>query len=168
MSFAKRAHVEDKKTRWKGITHAVAAADGLELRIGLMNWKLRYPKKRGRTEIAKVAGILQIYPAISGGYDKQRATIDTAFARVHAHLLAGKPEVEELIYRIMGVPVRDAMRAAAMKLVNRQSGRMELAIRATVFDNVKPGRRGPMHTGDVVAGDDPKRPKPSEALGSNA
>ena len=165
MSFEKRRAVEDRNKKWKGFVHAVAAADGLELRVGLMNWNLKYSKSQGGTEVAKVAGINQVYPAISGAYDAMRANTERAFEALHRHLIAGRPDVEGFIYRQMGRPLRDVMRVQAMRIVHMRSGRMAESIRATVFENVRPGRKGAMHTGQVAAGDDPLRPKASEMAG---
>lgn len=167
VSWSKRSAVEDRDKKWKGLVKALAAADGLELRAGIMNWKLRYPKSGAGTkgtEIAKVAGILQIYAAISAGYDSQRGTIDAAFQRLHTALIEGKVDIAELMYRSMGIPLREAMRKQAMQVVSRRTGRMERAIRATVFENVRVGRKGPMHAGEVAAGDDPLKPKATEKI----
>jgi len=157
--------VQDKDRKWRGFVKAAAAADGLELRIGIENWKLRYPKDMGGTEVAKVAGILQIYSAIGEAYDSKRGAIEAAFEQLHDHLIAGKPGIADFIYRRMGLPVRDLMREKAMQIVTRRTGRMEEMIRATVFENVRPGRKGPTHAGEVAAGDDPLGPKASEKIG---
>jgi len=160
------SRVEDKDRGWKKVKAAAARADGLELRAGILNWKLRYPKRGNSpgTEIAKVAGILKIHKAIGEAYDAERGTVDAAFDAVHKHVVEGKTGIADLIFKRIGIPLRERMRKVAMGKVRRRTGRMEEAIRATVFDGVRPGGRGPAHAGTVVAGDDPKRPRPSQKI----
>lgn len=153
--------VEDRDRGWKDIKLAAARADGLELRVGIMNSRLKYP---GGTEIGKVAGILKIYEATGAAYDESRGDLDSAFERLHTFLLRGGRGIADYIYRQMGEMLKERMRQKAMAMVQRRTGRMEESIRATVFESVRVGRRGPAHVGTVAAGDDPKRPRPSERM----
>jgi len=160
-------HVEDKDLGFGAMARATAKADGLELRNGILNWKLRYPRSGGGArgqEVAKVAAILRVHTAIASGYDAARGSTDAAFDRIHKELLAGRTDTPQRIHALMGKPIQAAMRAAAMRVVQRRSGRMAKAIRSTVFEGGRVGSRRAASSGTVAAGDDPRRPREGDAV----
>ncbi len=161
-----RPVVIDKDLGWIAIQRAAAKADGLELRNGYLDHRQRYPKSanaKGQS-ISKVAMFHGLYKAVSEGYEQQRQNTDAGLMRVLKAIHAGKGHPGELIHRIIGVPIRDAMRAAVYRLVRRRSGRSAAAIRSTVFDAGKVGTRSAGYRGKVVAGDNPSQPTATQAV----
>jgi len=166
------AHVEDKDLGFKAMVKAARKADGLELRNGQLNPALRYPRTRGAKgqTIGKVAAIHGVHRAIGEGYDTKRSTIDQGMKRVLQGIHKGRADGAVLIYKLLGIPIRRAQRAAAARLginidgTKGSTGRMRKAIIATVFEGGRVGARGAASSGEVAAGDDPKRPKPNEAV----
>lgn len=162
-------HVEDKDLGFRDMVRAAAKVDGLELRNGILDHTLRYPKSanaKGQT-ISRVAMINRIYEAISAGYDAQAGTIDAVTAKLLRYVHEGGDLPAEFIQRELGIKIQASQRAALSNIVRKRTGRMWKAIRSTVFEEGRiTGARGARSgaRGKVAAGDDPKRPKPTESV----
>jgi len=158
--------VKDDHRLWDKIKYSAQDIDGLELRIGILDPRIAYPSTRGSkgAAVAKVAGVHQIHRAISAGYDARSPEIDAAQRKILVSIHQGRGKAADLIYDLIGKPVRDAMRSEVYRIVKRNSGRMAEALRATVFRAGRLGSRGAASAGTVMAGDDPKRPKATEKI----
>jgi hypothetical protein len=161
------AHVEDKDLGFGDMIKAAAKVNGLELRNGILDNNLRYPKSdnaKGQL-ISRVASILGIHQAIGSGYDAQLAAIDAGMAQLLKDVHAGTTSPAERIHELIGAPIRDAQRAQLDGLITHRTGRMRESIRSTVFEGGRVGARGSAAAGKVAAGDNPRQPKAGQAVG---
>lgn len=157
--------VEDKDLGFRAMRKAAMKIDGLELRMGILDHRLRYPAKGGKGQfIAKVAGIHKIHAMIAAGYDAQRSTIDAGTNQVLAAIHNGAQHPAQEIYNRIGKPVRESMRKRIYQTLRRQTGRMAEAVRATVFEEGCIGSKSAAYRGTVAAGDNPSLPKASTAV----
>jgi len=160
-------HVEDKDLGFRDMVKAAAKLDGLELRNGILDHTLRYPKTPGAkgTEISKVAAMLGVFRAIGGGYDSQAGVIDAAMDQILKDVHHGRHRPAQRIHQLIGLRIQAAQRASLSGVISKRTGRMWKAIRSTVFEAGKIGaRRGSAARGTVAAGDDPKRPRATDGV----
>lgn len=158
--------VEDKDLGYGAMVKAAIKADGLELRNGFLDHRIRYPRSRSAEGqlVAKVAAILGLHAAISSGYDQERGTIESGMRQLLIDIHNGKGTPADRIQELIGKPIQESQRAAIYRLVHRQTGRMAEAIRSTVFEGGRVGGRGAASKGKVVAGDNPRRPTAREGV----
>ena len=160
-------HVLDKDLGFSDMVKAAAKVDGLELRNGILDHTLRYPKSAGGAkgaEIAKVAMINKLFRAIGRGYDSQAGVIDAAMVQLLKDIHGGKHRPAQRIQELIGVRIQGAQRAALAGYIERNTGRMWNAIRSTVFEEGRVGARGSAATGKVAAGDNPRQPKATDGV----
>ena len=159
-------HVEDKDLGFADMVKAAAKVDGLELRNGILDPGLRYPKSanaKGQL-ISKVAAILGVHQAIGSGYDSQAQIIDAGMIELLKAIHNGKPNPARQIHVLMGVRIQAAQRKRLDALLHRRTGRMSEAIRSTVFEGGRVGARGSAASGKRAAGDNPRAPKAGQAV----
>ncbi len=160
-------HVEDKDLGFRAMVKAATKVDGLELRNGILDHTIRYAKSASAKGqfVSKVAAILGLHQVIGRGYDSQAGAIDAGMIQLLKDIHNGVPNPAARIHVLMGVRIQGAQRAALDGLIQRRTGRMRLAIRSTVFEEGRIGARGSAASGKRAAGDDPRKPKASQAIG---
>lgn len=159
-------HVEDRDLGWAAMVRAAAKADGLELRNGILDHRLRYPATSGAEGqfISKVAAIHGVFRAISQGYDMSRSDIDVGMRRLLVAIHDGRGDAGELIQELIGEPIQKRQRNALLSLLKKRTGRMWKAIRSTVFADGRIGSTRAAYRGTRVAGDDPSEPKGTQQV----
>lgn len=158
--------VVDKDLGWRAIARAAAQVDGMELRNGILDHRLRYKSSTNAEGqyISKVAAIHGVYRAIADGYEDKRGNTDAGMNKLLRAIHAGTSNPAALIHELIGVPIRDAMRSAVYRVVKRKSGRMAAAVRSTVFAAGRIGTRQAGFRGKKLAGDNPSAPKASQGV----
>lgn len=159
-------HVEDKDLGFDDMVKAAAKLDGLELRNGILDHTLRYPPTVGAKgqKISKVAMIHGVWKAIGSGYDSQAGTIDAAMTQILKDVHHGRHRPAQRIHNLIGIRIQAAQRAALSGVISKRTGRMWKAIRSTVFEGGRVGARGSAAKGTKAAGDDPRRPRPTDGV----
>jgi uncharacterized protein YbaA (DUF1428 family) len=128
---------------------AVADADGVEARMGYLSGVPKYPRKRGKTQVAKVAGVHGLGGAsglISKVWDATEPERARRKARAIDRIMKGADAETEMlnVAEWQRDQYRDAIRSKGLE----DTGRLIEGVRAAIFDGKT-----------WVAGDDPKQPR---------
>jgi len=131
--------VIDRDRGYKKAISSFVAADGVEVRVGISK-KFKYPKKKGKTAVAKVAGVHKIFDAWSKAFENfsSRQLYPGIMNQIRAGMIQGK-KAEDMALKLIGYPVKDLYIAEAGNIVDIEtgSGKMKDSIRASVWDGNK-------------------------------
>ncbi len=145
--------VVDKDLGEKAALRRIIEAEGMNVRAGILS-STRYPKsgagQKGQV-VAKVAAVHGLVKAFADVFDRRSGDIAILLDHAHGRILAG--ETAAMALAPMARMLRDAYRREADSRGLRRSGRLLQTIRGAVFDGSK-----------RVAGDDHRRPRPTEAV----
>jgi hypothetical protein len=138
-SLSRRTMATEVIDRDRGFKKAISsfmAADGVEVRVGITG-KFRYPKKRGKTQVAKVAGVHKIFDAWSKVFENfaSRQLYPGIMNQIRAGMIQGK-KAEDMALELIGYPVKRLYIAETGRLLDIESGTgtMKDSIRASVWD----------------------------------
>jgi len=142
--------VKDVDRGWGALQSAIAEADGLTVRAGILSGVPKYPKKRGKTPIAKVAGVHGVHKLITQIFERSSKERWRRMREAAESVMRGADPEAALL------AVGDWMRDSYRDMVYRQGlisdekdrGRLIESIRSSLFDGKA-----------WIGGDDPKRPK---------
>jgi len=87
---AKDNEVQDKDHGWRAIQLRLLDADGMETKVGWLTGRPRYPKSRGGTAVAKVAGIQVAVRHLGEAFDRVESKIDARLVKAAQDALDGK------------------------------------------------------------------------------
>jgi hypothetical protein len=127
--------VIDRDLGWGKAIKGFARADGVELRVGISK-RFKYPKKRGKTQVMKVAALHGIFKKWAKVFDSYSTTaFAAAMQRIRQRMIKGHP-VDEVIMEEMGIPLKDLFILGAGEVVDLESGTglMKKSIRSSVWD----------------------------------
>lgn len=147
------ADVIDRDLGRKAILGRIIEAEGMNVRAGILS-STRYPKsstgQKGQV-VAKVAAVHGLVKEFANTFDRRRGDIAILLDAAHGRIIAGSTAAEALLP--LAMMLRDSYRRAAADRGLKKSGRLLQTIRGAVFDGSK-----------RVAGDDHRRPRPTETV----
>jgi hypothetical protein len=140
------ADVVDKDLGWAALQVRLAEVNGMNVRAGILSGVPKYPKVKGKVQVAKVAGVHGVHRILAKTWAQNKVFFNTLIDKAIDRIYKGvDPEVALLD---VATEIRDAFRFEVEFRRIVDTGRLVEAIRGTVFDGAS-----------VVAGDDPKRPR---------
>jgi hypothetical protein len=147
------ADVRDIDRGWQTAFKSIVKAEGLVVKVGYLSGVPKYPKKEGGSPVVKVAAVHGMIKVLANAFDGMRGEINKRVDLAHGDIIKGR-DPGEALHDHVGLSIRQRYRFSVAETITPRSGRLQAAIRATVFDGSK-----------VVAGDNPRRPRASDRPG---
>lgn len=149
--------VVDRDLGWNAAIDRIIEAEGMQVRAGILSGIPKYPKsgagKKG-SQVAKVGAVHGFVKGFGNVFDRVQGDIAVLLDGAHGQILAGRSAAQAL--EPIGRYLRDAFRREVKDRGFVKSGRLLSAVRGAVFDGAK-----------RVAGDDPRRPRATDAVDVN-